>query len=184
MNHNLQNLNSGNSDPLVNRVAESGLITINFEDWATELPVAVFDLKDYLVQEMVLMEKPFRQALSEQNFTEFADRHVCVFISNDAIIPMWAFMLVASKLSGVAKSVFFGSPVEFTERQILQHIQILDPQQYANQRVVIKGCGDLKIGPAAYIAITEKLTPHVQSLMFGEPCSTVPVFKRKKTSSP
>lgn len=167
--------------PLVNRVAQSGLITI---DMATMLPkqsVTEFDLKPYLVQEAVLMEKPFREALKGLDWAQFQDAVVAVHCSADALIPKWAYMLVASYLSGICSQVHFGSVEAVENKVLLQNIAALDKTEYIDQRVVIKGCGDRDIPEEAYLAISAKLLPVVKSLMYGEPCSTVPVYKRPKS---
>ena len=163
----------------VNRVAESSLVTIDLSTWLSEQKPVEFDLKNYLVQGIALMEKPFRENLKALDLDGFHGKPVCVFCSVDAVIPMWAYMLVACKLTGVASETFFGNSEQWREKQLLFEIEKLDEQQFAGKRVVLKGCGDYQIGPAAYMAVSAKLKPVVQSLMFGEPCSTVPIHKRK-----
>lgn len=169
--------------PLVNRVAQSGLITLDLADMLPQEPVVLFDLKPYLVQETVLMEKPFRQALKEVDWNQYQDKIVAVHCSADALIPKWAYMLVASYLGPVCKQMHFGS-VEVAENKILlQKIAALDKTEYIDQRVVIKGCGDRDIPGEVYLAISAELLPVVKSLMYGEPCSTVPVYKKPKNQT-
>lgn len=169
------------SDALVNRVASSGLITLKPEEWAPkDLPVT-FDLKDFLFMELILKEQDFRDQMKSHPWTSYQDKVLCVYCSTDAIIPSWAYMLVATMASPYAKEVFFGTTEQWVSRQLLQYIEQLDLTPYLDQRVIIKGCSDeVTIGPEIYVALTARLVPVVKSLMFGEPCSTVPVYKRSK----
>jgi len=165
---------------IVNKVAESGIITLNLEDFLPDpAQLAVFDLKPFLFREMILREKDFRAALPLHDWGQYRDKQVTVTCSADAIIPQWAYMLVATALSPVAASLAFGTLETLTEKKILERIGAIDPLDYADKRVVIKGCGDKIMPEAAFIAITAKLQPVVKSLMYGEPCSTVPVYKKK-----
>lgn len=170
------------SDALVNKIASSGLITLKPEEWAPNVHPEAFDLKDYLFMEQILKEKDFREAVKAHDWTRYDQKILCVFCSTDAIIPNWAFMLVTSMASPIASQVFFGSPEQWRLQQLLTHIEQLDISTYEDQRVIIKGCSDqMFIGPDVYMALTGKLLPVVKSLMFGEPCSTVPVYKRPKS---
>lgn len=169
------------SDALVNRVASSGLITLKPEEWAPSTQPLVFDLKDYLFMSLILKEQDFRDSMKAHDWTQYKDKVLCVFCSTDAIIPSWGYMLVATMAAPFAKEVFFGTPDQWVSRQLLQYIDQLDLTPYTDQRVIIKGCSDhVAIGPEIYVALTSRLVPVVKSLMFGEPCSTVPVFKRPK----
>lgn len=167
--------------PLVNRVEESGIVTLDIADLFPAEEVEEFDLKKFLVKELVLMEKHFREELKKIDWNAYRAKNVAVHCSNDAIIPMWAYMLVASYLEPHAKSIFYGSRRKAEAGLLAKNIEALDVTAYAGARVVIKGCGDQPLPPDAYILITKKLQPVVQSLMYGEPCSTVPVYKRPKT---
>lgn len=166
-------------EEIQNKVAESGIITINLEEYFSKLDVLSFDIKPYLFMEMLLKEKEFRQALTEIEWNNFQGKATNIYCSSDAIIPMWAYMLVVSKLSGVASQIHCGSVEEMEKNMFLSNLQELNPQTYSDKRVVIKGCGEKEIPPYAYIEISKKLIPVVKSLMFGEPCSTVPVYKKK-----
>jgi Protein of unknown function (DUF2480) len=169
------------SDALVNRVASSGLITLKPEEWAPAVKPESFDLKDYLFMGLILKEQDFRESMKSHDWSQYQDKVLCVYCSADAIIPSWAYMLVATMATPLAKEVFFGSPDQWISRQLLHYIDQLDLTPYQEQRVIIKGCSDhLAIGPEIYVALTSRLVPVVKSLMFGEPCSTVPVFKRSK----
>lgn len=167
-------------ETLVNKVAQSGLITLNLEDYLPEPgQLAAFDLKPFLFKEMILKEKDFRQAIAGFDWTVFSGRSVAVFCSADAIIPMWAYMLAGSMLAPLAQEVHFGTVPSLEQRKLLDAISQIDASEYADKRVVIKGCGEKPLPEAAFLAITIKLRPVVKSLMYGEPCSTVPVYKKK-----
>lgn len=165
------------SDMIVNKVAESGIITINLEDFYPKETVVVFDLKDYLFREMILKEKDFRETLKTVDWQQYQNKNVAVTNTADAIIPMWAYMLVTSYLEPYAASIVYGNEKQLVQTIIMQRIEAIDVTEYEGKRIVIKGCGDIEIPEAAYIAITRKLRPVVKSLMYGEPCSTVPVYK-------
>ena len=168
-------------ETIINKVAESGIITLNLESFLPEAShIAVFDLKPFLFREMILREKDFRLALPDHNWEQYRDKHVAVLCSADAIIPVWAYMLITTMLSGIALSVFFGKETALSDKLLLDNIGKIDEADYRDKRVVIKGCGEIPLPESAFIAITGKLRPVVKSLMYGEPCSTVPVFKRKK----
>ncbi|HLO81213.1 MAG TPA: DUF2480 family protein [Chitinophagaceae bacterium] len=166
-------------DTIINKVAESGLITLDLEDFYPKDEILGFDLKDYLFMGMILKEKDFRAALQNLNWENFRDKMVAVYCSADAIIPLWAYMLVSTNLSGIASKVFSGTPEEMRKQVFIEKIRGINSGEYKDQRVIIKGCGDLDIGDYAYVEITNKLTPVVKSLMYGEACSTVPVYKKK-----
>lgn len=164
-------------DTIINRVAESGIITINLKDFYPEAEIVVLDMKDYLFKGLILKEKEFREALKQTDWQQYAGKYVALTNTADAIIPMWAYMLVVSYLQPVAKSIVSGSEKEALQAMMLNNIAAIDTEEYAGKRVVIKGCGDIVLPESAYIAITQKLQPVVKSLMYGEPCSTVPVYK-------
>lgn len=162
-----------------NKVAESGLITIDLEKYYPDQQPLLFDLKNFLFMEMLLKEKDFREALEKHDWSIYEGRDVAVYCSTDAIVPMWAYMLVASKLSGTARSIISGTPEEAFKQVFIQNIRQVEAAVYDGKRVVVKGCGDKPIPEYAYAEISIKLLPVVKSLMYGEPCSTVPVHKRK-----
>ena len=162
-----------------NKVAESGIVTIDLASLLPSNEIIVFDIKPYLFMELILKEKEFRAALLTTDWTIYQDKVVGIICSADAIIPMWANMLIVSALNPFAKAVYFGNENKVREQQLLENINTLNIKEYNDQRVVIKGCGDTPIGESAYIAITQKLRPVVKSIMYGEPCSTVPVYKKK-----
>jgi hypothetical protein len=170
-------------EQFVNKVAESGIITLDLVSYIPgEGAIASFDLKPFLFREMILKEKDYREALKNHDWTVYSGKHVALFCSVDAIIPVWAYMLAATYLQPLAASVYFGTPAEATTALVYRNISAIDKQDYTDKRVVIKGCGDTPIPDAAYVAITEHLRPVVKSLMYGEPCSTVPIYKAPKTA--
>ena len=165
----------------VNKVAESGLISFDLEEYYPKGTIKVFDLKEYLFMELILKEKDFRAALQTTDWASYKDAYVAVTCSADAIIPMWAYMLVASYLQPVAKDVVFGDEAKLISTLLLKNLAGVNGEEYTDKRVVVKGCGDLSIPEAAYVEITNKLRPFVKSIMYGEPCSTVPIYKKPMT---
>lgn len=170
-------------DTIINRVAESGIITIDLEDFYPKDPVLVFDLKPFLFRELILKEKEFREGLKIHDWEQYSGKNIALTNTSEAIIPMWAYMLVTSYLQPFAKEIIFGDEKQAIQALIERNVYALDPQQYTGKRIVIKGCGDLYLPETAYIAITNKLRPVVKSLMYGEPCSTVPVYKAEVMKS-
>ena len=167
------------SEPIINKVAESGLISLDLTQCIPSTEIVLFDIKQYLFMELILKEKDFRAALTAADFSIYQDKIVGIYCSTDAIIPMWANMLIASALQPFAKAIYFGDEKRVREQILLDGIALIDSSEYLDQRVVVKGCGETPIGESAYIAITNKLRPVVKSIMYGEPCSTVPVYKKK-----
>lgn len=165
-------------EPIVNKVAESGLITLDLEQFYPKGEIKTFDLKGYLFMELILKEKDFRAALQNTDWEAYRDAFVAVTCSADAIIPVWAYMLVASYLQPVAKEVVFGTEQELINTILQRNIQSMNAAEYTDQRIVVKGCGDIHIPETAYVAATQKLRPYAKSIMYGEPCSTVPIFKK------
>lgn len=168
------------TNPLVNRVASSGIEVINLEDFYPTDELATFDIKDYLFMELILKEKDFRTALKELDWTQFDNKILLVHCSADAIIPMWAYMLVGAYANEHAKETHQCQPEEYIKLHYQKVLSTIDPTIYAEKRVVIKGCGDKDVPPFAYLKIVQLLKPHAQSIMYGEPCSTVPIFKRPR----
>ncbi|MCB0661551.1 MAG: DUF2480 family protein [Saprospiraceae bacterium] len=165
--------------PLVNRVAQSGLIVINLGDYFPGEDIVAFDLADYLFKGFVLKEKDFREALANFDWTNLEGKNLAIFCSTDAILPLWSFMLVTTYAEPYAKEIYQGNKEEFLKFHYQKTIQQLDIDKFDNQRVIIKGCSDKPVPAFAYNELTKKLRPVVKSLMFGEPCSTVPIFKKK-----
>lgn len=168
------------AQPLINRVANSGLITLNLEKHFPTREMVVFDLKDFLFMEMILKEKDFRQELKNLDWSQYEGKIVLIHCSADAIIPIWAYMLISSYTKDIAHETYVGTASEYLSHFYQNVIQNLDTSEYENERIVIKGCSDKPVPPNAYQALTSKLRPIAKSIMFGEPCSTVPIYKQKK----
>ena len=169
------------SDVFVNKVSESGLITLDLEDFYPKEETAVFDMKDYLFMGMILKEKEFREAMKNLDLSPFKGKNIALTCSADAVIPMWAYMLAASYLEPVANEVVFGDQDFLHKTLFLKNISKINAEDYLDKRVVIKGCGELAISETAYVAITNLMRPVAKSIMYGEPCSTVPIYKKPKT---
>ncbi len=167
------------SDVLINKVTESALTTVDLEDYFPKEAITVFDLQPFLFMGLILKEKDFREALKTHDWQQYEGKNVAITCTADAIIPMWAYMLVAVFLEPVASHIVFGTEHKMQEEILIANIRKITPQDFEDKRVVIKGCGDLPIGEAAYLEITKLLRPVAKSIMYGEPCSTVPIFKRK-----
>ncbi len=164
----------------INKVAESGIITLDLEEFYPKEETAVFDMKDYLFMGLILKEKDFREALKTLDVSVYRNKNVALTCTADAVIPVWAYMLAASYLQPLAKEIVFGNE-EFLHKTIfLKNLATINPADYDDKRIVIKGCGELPITETAYVEITKLLRPFAKSIMYGEPCSTVPVYKKKK----
>jgi hypothetical protein len=167
------------ANEIVNKVAESGLITLDLETYYPKGEVAVFDLKDHLFMGLILKEKEFRETLKNFDWENFRDKHVAVTCSADAVIPVWAYMLVAAYLQPVAKEIILGDEKELHKSLFLKNLATINVNEFADKRIVIKGCGETLIGEFAYLEATRLLRPVAKTIMYGEPCSTVPIFKKK-----
>jgi Protein of unknown function (DUF2480) len=166
-------------EEIKNKVSESGLLTIDLEAYYPREEIVAFDLAPFLFRGLILKEKEFRESIQQEDWSKYAGKAVAVFCSADAVIPAWAYMLVSSNLSGVAHIVYAGTPEDLVKKLFIENLEQIDASDFNDKRVVIKGCGDKQIGAFAYLEITGKLKPVVKSLMYGEPCSTVPVYKKK-----
>lgn len=167
------------AEEIINRVAASALEEINLEHYFPKEQVTVFDLKPFLFMELILKEKDFREALLKVDWQTYEGKVVAITCTADAIIPMWAYMLVASYVQPFATDVIFGNEDEALKQVFLKNISAIDLGQFNDKRIVIKGCGNLPVKEYAYLEITKRLRPVAKSIMYGEACSTVPVFKRK-----
>ena len=166
-------------DTIINKVAQSGLITLDIEKFFPSEEVVFFDLKNYLFMDLILKEKEYREALRNVNWKQFEGKNVAIGCTTDAIIPLWAYMLAVTYLQEFAADIIFGDETQLINTLLLKNIQKIDAKEFEGKRVVVKGCGDKKIPESAYVEITKILYPVAKSIMFGEPCSTVPIFKRK-----
>ncbi|HEU4634392.1 MAG TPA: DUF2480 family protein [Flavisolibacter sp.] len=167
------------SEVFVNRVASSGLITLDLENYLPAGAMVAFDLKDHLFMGLILKEKDFREALKNLDWHMYQDKNVAITCSVDAIIPAWAYMLVVTYLQPVAKELFVGTEAEMRRHLFIKNIAAINTEEFTGQRVVVKGCGDVEIESSAYAEITKVLLPVAKSIMYGEPCSTVPIYKKK-----
>ena len=167
------------AEPLRKKVAESGILTLDLAPFVpSDDTLAEFDLKPFLFMEMILREKDYRAALQAFDWSTYVGKHVGIECSADAIVPVWAYMLAASYLQQVAASVHFADRSQLKSLAITTAIAGLDLEEFTGKRVVLKGCGDVAIPEAAYVAASARLRPVVKSLMYGEPCSTVPIYKQ------
>ncbi len=164
---------------IVNKVAQSGLITLDLADYLPKQETIIFDLKGFLFMELILKEKDFREALKQHDWTVYASKNVAVTCTADAIIPNWAYMLIVMYLQPVAANIVIGDATVLQRTLLLKNINAINTNDYTDQRVVIKGCGDEAVGDYAYAEITRLLLPVAKTIMYGEPCSTVPVYKKK-----
>jgi len=167
------------SEIIVNKVAESGLISLDLEVYYSQGEIKIFDLKTFLFMGLILKEKEYRSALAATDWEQYRDKYVAITCSAEAVIPMWANMLAASYLQGVAKEIVFGDEKRLIEIVLVKNIAAINASEFADQRIVVKGCGEVHIPEAAYVEITNKLRPVAKSIMYGEPCSTVPIYKKK-----
>jgi hypothetical protein len=168
-----------NSETIINKVQNSPLITFNLEDLYVNGDRILYDIKHNLFQGIILKEKDFREFLKGHDWSQYAGKNVALTCTEDAIIPTWAYMLLAIQLQPYAKTIVFGDLINLEQQLFQQAISKVDLEEYRNAKVVIKGCSKVPVPEYAYVEITRLLTPIVQSLMFGEPCSTVPLMKRK-----
>ena len=164
---------------IVNRVAQSGLISLDPAELYPAGDRLVYDIKDNLFHGLMLREKDFREFIKEHDWSQYQGKHVAIICSTDAIVPTWAYMLLGSKLQPYAATIVFGSLEQLESLLFDRALAKLDIEKYRNERVVIKGCGDIPVPVFAYVELTAKLTGVAKSVMYGEPCSTVPIFKRK-----
>lgn len=165
---------------ITNKISESGLKTIDLEELVLPGQRSLFDIKPWLFEELILKEKDFREYVKSHPWENYKDHYVAVTCTADAIVPTWAYMLVASKLALVAKKVVFGDLNKLEEVLFEEQLKTLNPEDFRDARVVIKGCSRKEVPVSAYVSLTAFLRPLVKSIMYGEPCSTVPVFKRKE----
>ncbi len=165
--------------PLVNRVAKSGIITLNLEEYYPKAEILVFDIKDYLFRGLMLREKDFRAAVAEHDWTQYQDKNLAIGCSTDAIVPVWAYQLATIEAAPYAQHIVCGSEKDFVVAHYYTALQALDLQPYQDQRVVIKGCSDKPVPVSAYMELARLLTPVAKKIMYGEPCSMVPLYKKK-----
>lgn len=167
------------AEEIINKVAQSKLVTFDLEDYYPKGARKVVDLKDWLYEGFILREKEFRTFLAEYDWEQYADAFVALTCTTDAIVPGWAYMLVTTKLQPYAKKIVQGTLVDLETSLYQSIIEDLDVSKYANTPVIIKGCSHKPVPPNAYLQLTAKLMPVAKSIMYGEACSSVPLYKRK-----
>jgi len=168
------------SKEIVNRVANASLITIDLANYAPNVQILEIDLKQFLFKGFILKEKEFRNSLKEYDFKKYENKVVAIFCSSDCIIPMWAFMLVTAFLNNVTTEIYSGNKESVFMQLFMRNIKLSNSLEFKNKKVIVKGCSNVKITGDLYVEITKKLNNIVDSLMFGEACSAVPVYKKKK----
>lgn len=166
--------------PLVNRVAKSPIVTINLEDFFPKFEIVDFDIEPFLFRGLILREKDFRLALKEIDWSKYEGKVLCAFCSADAIIPQWAYMLISVHAAPFVKDMILGSSEEYLNHYYREALSKEDLSSYEGKPIVIKGCGSLPVPTGAYVTLSNLLFPIAKSIMYGEPCSMVPVFKRKR----
>ncbi|NND95524.1 MAG: DUF2480 family protein [Flavobacteriales bacterium] len=167
------------SDEIVNKVAQSGIITLDLASFRPEGARVTIDIADHLWQGIALKEKDFRDWIKSVDWSSYQGKHVAIFCSADAVIPSWAYMLLSSHLSPFAATIHYGDESSLEEILFRNSIMEMNFEKYTDERIMLKGCGD-SVPMGSYVYLTNALTPVVKSLMFGEPCSAVPVYKAKK----
>ncbi len=167
------------SEEIINRVAQSQLITIDLEDYYPKGERVLLDIKDWLFEDIVLREKEFRTYIAEHDWSQYQNKYVAIYCSTDAIVPGWAYMLVATKLQPFTKNVVKGSLQDLETSNYQTIIANLDLTQFTGKPVIIKGCSNKPVPQNAYLWITQKLLPIAKSVMYGEACSSVPLFKKQ-----
>lgn len=165
---------------IVNRVANSGLVTLDLESYYHPGERVVYDLKDNLFMEAILREKDFREFLKSHDWNQYTGKNVAVICSADAIVPTWAYMLLAVHLEPYANMVVFGDLQTLEDKLFYDALSRINPEDYQGARVVVKGCSNYPVPVSAYVEVSRLLRPVVQTLLFGEPCSTVPLYKKPK----
>lgn len=166
-------------EKIINKVANSGLLTFDLATYYHPGERVIFDIKDQLFQGLILREKDFREFVKDHDWSRYEGKNVAIICSADAIVPTWAYMLLVSKLEPYAHMIVFGDANLLEDALFREALSGVDIELYRDQRVVVKGCGDIPVPVSAYAEITRKLRPVVKSIMYGEPCSTVPIYKKK-----
>jgi Protein of unknown function (DUF2480) len=165
---------------IINRVASSSLVTLNLEEFSPSSEIAEIDLKDILYQGMILREKDLRDFIKSNDWDQYQNKNVAVFCSEDAVIPTWAYMLIGIALQPIALKVVFGNRMTLLSELFKDALSEVNWEQYKDAKVVIKGCSDVHVPESAYLEAATRLRPLAASILYGEPCSTVPLYKKPK----
>lgn len=168
------------AEEIINRVANSKLVTIDLEDYYPKGQRVLFDIKDWLFQELILKESDFRTFVKEHDWSQYQDAYLALTCSVDAIIPSWAYLLITSHVSAYAKKIVVGDLVTLETAIYQDIISQLDVSDYSEKPLIIKGCANKPIPESAYTLLVSKLQPIAKSIMYGEACSTVPLYKKGK----
>lgn len=166
-------------EKIVEKIKNRPLTTFNLEEYYHPGERVIFDVKDNLFQGLILREKDFRAFIKEHDWEQYKDKNVAITCTADAIVPQWAYMLIAIKLEGIAHMISFGDLDTLEQKLFDEALSKINPENFRDAKLVIKGCGDKAVPTYAYVEITRLLKPYVFSLFYGEPCSTVPLYKRK-----
>ncbi len=165
---------------IINKVAQSGLISFDLAEYYHKGERVVYDIKDNLFMGLILKEKEFREFVKNHDWSTYAGKNVAITCTADAIVPTWAYMLLATRIEPHANMLVFGDLNDLEDALFKDALQHIDLEKYKDERIVIKGCGDIPVPVSAYVEITRKLRPVAQSIMYGEPCSTVPLYKKSR----
>ncbi len=168
------------ADEIVNKVANSGIVSIDLEELYSEGDRVLLDVKPLLFQELILKEKDFREFIKNEDWTKYKNKLVAITCTNDAIVPTWAYMLLSLALEPFAKKIVFGTIEQLEISLFDEALSKIDFSQYKDARIVIKGCSDKPVPTNAFVKLTAALKPFAKSIMYGEPCSTVPLYKAPK----
>ena len=164
---------------IINKVAQSGLISFDLAEYYHKGERVVYDIKDNLFMGLILKEKEFRDFVKNHDWSIYEGKNVAITCTADAIVPTWAYMLLATRIEPHANMLVFGDLNDLEDALFKDALQHIDLEKYKDERIVIKGCGDIPVPVSAYVEITRKLRPVAQSIMYGEPCSTVPLYKKR-----
>ena len=173
-------VNMNMEDGIINRVSSSALVTFDLEKFYTPGERVLLDIKEQLYEGLILREKDFRQFIRENDWTKYSDKFVAITCSADAIVPTWAFMLLGIALEPHARRFIFGTMEELEIRLFLEALDKVNWSDFNKAKVVVKGCSSIAVPTALYVEVIARIKPFAASIMFGEPCSTVPLFKRKE----
>ena len=165
---------------IINKVINSGLVTFDLEDLYDKGERVVYDLKDNLFMGMILKEKNFREFLKNHDWSVYTGKNVAIICSEDVVIPTWAYMLLAIHLEPFANTIVFGNLQDLEQKLYNDALAKINFEEYRGAKVVVKGCSKVAVPTTAYVEVTRRLKPYAQSIMFGEPCSTVPLYKKPK----
>ena len=168
---------------IVNRVASSGLVTVDLEEYHQPGERILIDVKDQLYQGFVLKEKDFREFVKSHDWSQYKERFVAITCTAEAIVPTWAYMLLAVALQPYARLFVFGTLTRLEEKLFERSLSAVNWDDFRGKRVVVKGCSKVDVPVAVYVEVVRQLQPVVVSLMFGVPCSTVPLYKASKSLS-